>query len=135
MDVLRGLDSTAVSKPRTRLWIAGQATYRLVARDRGWGGAWGQDRRPAKWACIDCGRRLTGTDDQPSVRRKQWSGEWDEVCARNGHAPCRVCGKVLPRLNDGCPREHNWRLCPGKNEPDRMAPQHAAVGHRDRSTL
>ena len=111
-------------KPRTRLYIVGQATYRRVKRDMGWGGPYGQDRRPARWACIDCGREVWGTDDKPMYV--------DNVCSRNGHAPCHACGRKLPRLNDGCPREHNWRICPGKTEADRMNPQHADKGHTKR---
>ena len=119
-------------KLRTRLYVDGKATFWRSRADKGWGGAYGQDRRPAQWTCVDCGRRVTGDDDRPSIRRK-WDGEPDDICARNGHSPCRSCGKSLPRLNDGCPREHNWRLCPGKDEPDRMGPQHAAAGHKERA--
>jgi hypothetical protein len=114
------------NKPRVRLYHLGQATFRLVTRDRGWGGAYGQELRPAKWACIACGRKIDGTDDQP------WRAPDEIACSRNGHAPCRECGKQLPRLNDGCPREHNWRICPGKTEAHRMTPQHAHKDHLTR---
>jgi hypothetical protein len=122
------------NKPRVRLFHWGKATFRLVTRDRGWGGPYGQERRPAKWACIDCGAQLDGTDEAPYLRQG-WSlagpgtGEPDFACARNGHAPCWACGKQLPRLNDGCPREHRWNRCPAKTEGNRMNPQHAAQGH------
>lgn len=119
------------SKPRVRLWHVGQATFRLVSRERGWSGAYGQDWRYAKWACIDCRAVVTGSDDAPHIVNK-WNGEPDQNCARNGHAPCRECGQQLPRLNDGCPREHPWRTCPGKTEADRMIPQHAHKGHLER---
>ena len=40
---------------------------------------------------------------------------------------------VKPRTrDDGCPREHNWRACPGKTEADRMQPQHADNHHHGR---
>lgn len=120
------------NKPRVRLYHVGQATFRLISRDRGWGGPYGQDRRYAKWACIACGAMVDGTDDTPVIYNR-WNGEPEQLCARNGHAPCRACGKQLPRLNDGCPREHPWRRCPGKTEADRVNPQHAHAGHLGRS--
>lgn len=109
------------SKPRVRLYHLGKATYRLVSRDRGWGGRYGNDRRPAKWVCLDCHAMVDGTDERPEP--------WDSVCARNGHAPCRVCGQRIPRLNCGCPREHRWNQCPGKTEDDKVQAQHAHKGH------
>ena len=123
----------SVNKPRVRLFHVGQATFRLVTRDRGWGGPYGQQRRPAKWACIECRAVVEGDDDKPWVPRR-YNDEPDNKCARNGHAPCRICGAILPRLNDGCPREHNWRKCPGKDESDRMLPQHAHKGHLERAS-
>lgn len=119
------------SKTKTRLYHSGEATYRRVARDRGWGGPWGQTRMPARWACIDCGRVIYGSDDRPN-QPTQWDGSPDDICQRNGHAPCWACGKQLPRLNCGCPREHNWQHCPGKTEANRMVAQHAASHHRPR---
>jgi hypothetical protein len=120
------------NKPRVRLHHVGQATFRLVTRDRGYGGPYGQYRQPAKWACIECHAIVRGTDERPEVFNR-WNGEPDQLCARNGHAPCRECGQMLPRLNDGCPREHRWQVCPGKTEADRMIPQHAHKGHLARS--
>ena len=122
-------------KVRVRLVIAGTATYRRVRPDRGWGGPYGQDRRPARWACIDCGRIVDGTDDRPMPHRTTWwdgQGQWDDPCARNGHAPCWACGKPLPRLNDGCPREHVWTRCPAKTEADAVRAQHAHAEHQPR---
>ena len=122
-------------KVRVRLVIAGKATYRRVRPDRGWGGPYGQDRRPARWACIDCGRIVDGTDDRPMPHRTTWwdgQGQWDDPCARNGHAPCWACGKPLPRLNDGCPREHVWTRCPAKTEAVAMRAQHAHAEHQPR---
>lgn len=120
-------------KQRVRLYAAGQAMYRLVALDKGYTGPYSQNRCPAKWACIDCGRIIDGTDDAPDTRFNKWSGKHDNQCARNGHAPCAHCGKKLPRLNDGCPRAHNWRNCPGKTEAHRMEPQHPRPEHQPRT--
>ena len=118
-------------KPRTRLYYAGKATYRLLTPDKGWGGPYGQNRQPARWACVDCGRTIRGEDSGPWIDT-DWAGKPIDKCQRNGHAPCRLCGKPLPRLDDGCPREHNWRACPGKTEADRMQPQHADNHHHGR---
>lgn len=122
-------------KERTRLFIAGKATFRRVQPDKGWRGPYGQTHCLAKWACIECGRTITGDDQRPFVAQNTWNGITDliDVCARNGHAPCAHCGKVLPRLNDGCPRAHPWRRCPGKTEAFRMIPQHTAAGHLART--
>ena len=126
-------------KPRTRLYAVGQTTYRLIAWDRGWGGPYGQDRRHAKWACVHCGAKVYGDDDWPvgAFTRRGFgqAAHWEPItpCARNGHAPCRACGQMLPRLNDGCPREHRWQICPGKTEADRVQPQHARAGHLARA--
>lgn len=122
------------NKPRVRLFHAGQATFRLVTRDRGWGGPYGQDRRPAKWACIECGATVDGEDNHPWLGLNRYTDRYDNRCADNGHAPCRECGQMLPRLNDGCPREHRWTECPGKTEADRMNPQHAHAGHLERAS-
>ena len=127
----------SIGKPRTRLYIAGEATYRLISPDRGYGGPYGADRRPAKWACVGCGQMVDGTDTEPWVKTIHFIDRpdgftWSTACARNGHAPCRACGRPLARLNDGCPREHRWTECPGKTEADRMQPQHAHKGHLSR---
>ncbi len=126
------MTTPAPMKQRVRLYAAGQAMYRLVTPDRGYGGAYGQTRRPAKWACIECGKTVYGTDEAPWVVLNRWSGAWGHVCARNGHAPCAHCGKALPRLDDGCPRAHPWVQCPAKTEASRMIPQHSAAGHVER---
>lgn len=118
-------------KPHTRLYHAGKATYRRTQPDRGWGGPYGQDWRPAEWVCIDCGHVVGGTNEWPNQPTNGFGAPLNR-CQRNGHAPCRLCGKPLPRLDDGCPREHNWRACPGKTEADRMQPQHAHKDHHAR---
>ncbi len=124
-------------KPRVRLYAAGQTFFRQVSKDHGWGGPYGQYRRPAKWECIYCGRRIDGDNDRPWPAYQQpfgnWPGRWVDICARNGHAPCAYCGKQLPRLNDACPRAHPWRRCPGKTEAARMVGQHAHPAEHVRS--
>lgn len=118
---------TSVNKPRARIQYIGEVPYRLVSKGRGWSSAYGQTWSPAKWACTICGSVVTGDHEAPD----KWAAE--SRCVRNGHAPCAHCGKPLARLNDGCPREHNWRSCPGKTEADRMQPQHAHKGHLARA--
>ena len=121
-------------KPRVRLYAAGQTMFRQVRKDKGYRGAYGMTRSPAKWACITCGRLIDGDDKAPWVARNTWLGEawWVDVCARNGHAPCAYCGKQLPRLNDGCPRAHPWKKCPGKTEDDRKVGQHSHPAQHER---
>ena len=103
----------------------GKATFTLVVPDRGWGGRYGQDRRPARWKCDDCGRLIDGTDDAPYPARAT-------ACINNGHAPCNRCGKPLPRLNCGCRREHIWTQCPGKTQADKLtAPKHGPHVNRE----
>ena len=109
-------------KHRTRLFYAGLATFRRVKLARGWGGPYGMVYRGAWWACIECGRKIVGEDDQPD----KWLLS-QSACARNGHAPCWACGRVLPRLNDGRVREHRWNRCPGKTEADRIVPMPQVV--------
>ena len=95
----------------------GETTYRLASlgQNRGY---W---QTPCVWVCTTCGSKTPGTPERP------WYA--DTACARNGHAPCRLCGKQLARLNCGCPREHAHNRCPAKTEGDRMQPQHAHKGH------
>lgn len=124
-------------KPRVRLFAVGETMFRLARPDKGWGGPWGQTRRPAKWACIYCGALVDGDDEKPWVHRR-WAnneGPWDNACARNGHAPCAYCGQSLPRLDDGCPRAHRWNRCPAKSEANRMVSQHAVPGHAERGRV
>lgn len=90
-----------------------------------WGGPYGAKWSAARWVCDTCGRSVRGTDDHPERLG-------DLTCVRNGHQPCRLCGTMLPALDCGCPREHQWTSCPGKTEADRITPQHGAAGHRHR---
>lgn len=105
----------------------GRATFTQVSEYRPWGYGASWDVSPARWACVDCGAKVDGTDERPWIGTRGLRNAPDQSCARNGHAPCRACGKLLPRLNDGCPREHRWDLCPEKTEADRLQPQHAHV--------
>ncbi len=118
-------------KPRVRLYVAGQAFYRLVSPEKGWRGPYGQTWCGAKWACVACWKIIPGSNIKPYVGTG-FTGEWSEPCARNGHAPCAHCGKQLPRLNDGCPRAHQWNRCPAKTDAARMIAQHAQPGHVER---
>lgn len=101
----------------------GQATYRQSTQDRGYGGAYGNDRRPARWECVDCGRSVDGTDLRPWLSPNGHTGKYGNACCDNGHGPCSYCGKVLPRLADGSLRAHPWRICPGKTEAHRVIPR------------
>ena len=57
-------------KPRVRLYAAGQTMFRQVRKDKGYRGAYGMTRSPAKWACITCGRLIDGDDKAPWVAAK-----------------------------------------------------------------
>ncbi len=124
--------------PRKRAVVVGQATFIRIKEDRGYGGPWGQSRQPAKWQCVACGRIVDGTDERPYLSRSRWGGRpgrFNNACADNGHAPCRLCKKPLARLNCGCPREHNANVCPGKTAADRVYPTHASTTpHRTDAT-
>lgn len=81
-----------------------------VRREKGWGGSWNQTWVGAVWRCEDCGYEL-----------REWApGSWEQQRAadhhEHGHAPCAYCGQLLPLRKDGTPRQHNWTVCPGKNE-------------------
>lgn len=126
------------NKPRVRLYVVGKATYRLISRTKGYRGPYGQDWCGAKWACIDCGRIVEGDDSHPYIRLETFTDyegrrlARGDACAVNGHAPCAYCGKKLPRTNDGCPRAHPRRYCPGKTEADRMVGQHSHSAKHER---
>jgi len=80
--------------------------------DRGWGGYWGQSRRPQVWRCVECGTRFIGADSWTLARLTR-----HHEC---GHAPCAYCGRPLLRRKDGTPRQHRADLCPGKNPSYRI---------------
>lgn len=112
---------------RLRGVVVGKTMFVRVRVDQGWGGCWGQNRMAAKWRCVECGHTVLGDDGRPYLRRGWASNRFNDACADNGHAPCRLCGKPLARLNCGCPREHNVNLCPNKTKNDRVFPAHASV--------
>ena len=93
----------------------------LVRDDKGWGGPYGQQRRPALWKCEDCGYTIRGYflrfDGQPiqvpGHEKKQLADHHE--C---GHAPCSRCGQLLPRRKDGSPRQHAANRCPAKTDGD-----------------
>jgi hypothetical protein len=76
--------------------------------DQGWGGPYGQTRRPTRWRCESCGYLIRG--DLDGWPRKQMADHHE--C---GHAPCEHCGQPLLRRKDGTPRQHAHHRCPGKN--------------------
>lgn len=50
-------------KPRVRLYVAGQAFYRLVSPEKGWRGPYGQTWCGAKWACVACRKIISGSSN------------------------------------------------------------------------
>ena len=80
----------------------------VTREDRGYGGPWGQTRRPVIWTCEDCGYTLHG--DMAEWLRRQAADHHE--C---GHAPCANCGAMLARRKDGTPRQHAHNRCPGKD--------------------
>ncbi|SDD41956.1 hypothetical protein SAMN04489747_0910 [Auraticoccus monumenti] len=79
--------------------------FTMVRPDRGWGGAYGMQRRPPRWACQMCGREGLGDETGPT-------GDWSQAC-RRGHAPCDWCGRMLTIKMDGQPRVH--ARCPERS--------------------
>ena len=76
--------------------------------DRGYGGPYGQTRRPIVLVCEVCGYEVRGT----------WPYELKRMADHHGcgHAPCDRCGEMLLRRKDGSPRQHAHNRCPGKSE-------------------
>lgn len=93
-------------REREMTWYAG---FFLRRPDRGYGGAYGQDRRWAVWECELCGRRLNGD-------MSHWGRKQAEAHQKQGHSPCAFCGKQLLNRKDGTPRQHSHSACPGKNK-------------------
>lgn len=85
----------------------------VVREDRGWGGPYGQVRRPTKWVCRVCDYWICG--DLPGWVKKQMADHHE--C---GHSPCSKCGRQLLRRKDGTPRQHAHHLCPGKTPGDKI---------------
>jgi len=90
--------------------------------DRGWGGPWGQTRRPLIWRCVECGHQIPECIDTFSGLRRRDSWAMARLAEHHecGHAPCAYCGKPLLRRKDGTPRQHRSNVCPGKNDGFRI---------------
>jgi ribosomal protein L34E len=95
----------------------------LVRDDEGWGGPYGQQRRPAIWECEDCGMRIKGYflrfDGKP-IRVPGYEIKNLADHHEHGHAPCARCGQQLLRRKDASPRQHPHNRCPGKNPGDKI---------------
>ena len=90
--------------------------------DRGWGGPYGQYRRPLVWRCIECGYKVheyLDTFTEP-MRRSPWVIAQLARHHECSHAPCAYCGQMLLRRRDGTPRQHAATLCPGKDDGYRI---------------
>ena len=85
----------------------------VVREDGGWGGPYGQQRRPPWLECEECGYVIRG---ELSPWRMRQIADHHEC----GHAPCARCGKVLRRRKDGSPRQHRHTDCPGKAAGDKI---------------
>ena len=85
--------------------------------DRGWGGPYGQHRRPKVWRCVECGYMIPDHTDTFAGPRRRDSLAMARLAEHHecGHAPCAYCGKPLLRRKDGSPRQHRADLCPAKN--------------------
>lgn len=86
--------------------------------DRGYGGPYGQTRRPLIWRCVECGYRISDhTDTFAGLRRRDaWALQRLADHHECGHAPCAYCGQMLLRRKDGTPRQHAANRCPAKND-------------------
>lgn len=65
------------------------------------------------WVCQICGYSISASglfNAHPRMERHE----------QLGHSPCEQCGAMLRNREDGSPRRHNWRLCPGKDESYRV---------------
>ncbi len=81
--------------------------FTVTKRDRGYGGAWGQQHLPVEWTCDTCGYIIRGDGS--------WSMGLMAQHHECGHAPCDRCGRMLLRRKDGTPRQHAHNRCPAKN--------------------
>lgn len=89
----------------------------VVREDQGWGGPYGQTRRPTSWQCEECGYKIRG--DLSGWTKKSMADHHE--C---GHAPCVKCGAILLRRKDGSPRQHAHNRCPGKTPGDKIELEH-----------
>ena len=85
--------------------------------DMGWGGPYGQYRRPMIWRCVECDYEIRDhtVTFQGRVRRDSWAMKRLADHHECGHAPCDRCGQMLLRRKDGTPRQHAHNKCPGKS--------------------
>jgi hypothetical protein len=81
--------------------------------DRGYGGPYGQYRRPIVLVCEDCGYEVRGATTAWELKRMADHHE-------HGHAPCSRCGQMLLKRIDGTPRQHAHNRCPGKTDGDKI---------------
>ena len=84
----------------------------VIREDQGYGGPYGQTRRPIALECEVCGQIVRGA----------WQWELKLMADHHecGHAPCPKCGQMLLRRKDGSPRQHAHNRCPGKNPGDKI---------------
>lgn len=90
----------------------------IEREDRGWGGPYGQSRRPRIWRCVECGHIISDHTDTFAGPRYRDSWAMARLAGHHecGHAPCGYCGTPLLRRKDGTPRQHAANLCPGKDD-------------------
>lgn len=81
--------------------------FEVIREDKGWGGPYGQVRKPTVWRCVDCSFTI------PS-EMTDWSRARMADHHECGHSPCPACGQKLLRRKDGTPRQHAHNRCPGK---------------------
>lgn len=84
----------------------------VVREDQGWGGPYGQSRRPTVWRCEECGYTIRGAAAYDMKRMADHH--------EHGHAPCSRCGHPLLRRKDGTPRQHPHNRCPSKTPGDKI---------------
>ena len=90
--------------------------------DRGWGGAYGQYRRPLVWRCVDCEYEIPDYTETFAGRVQRDRNAMKRLADHHehGHAPCPKCGQLLLRRKDGSPRQHAHNRCPGKTAGDKI---------------
>lgn len=84
----------------------------VTREDRGWGGPYGQQRRPIVLVCEVCDYEVRDTGTYETKRMADHH--------EHGHAPCPACGELLLRRKDGTPRQHAHNRCPAKSSGDKI---------------
>ena len=94
----------------------------IVRPDRGYGGPYGQTRRPLIWRCVECGHEIPDHTDTFTGPRRRDSWAMKQLADHHecGHAPCPQCGEMLLRRKDGTPRQHAHNRCAGKTSGDKI---------------